>query len=559
MRVIHSYSVVLAAIVLAACSIPDPHYTEPPDGPPRIDAAPPARYTLTVAFGGSGAGTIASDPPLDCDGNACTGVFDEGATVTLGATATTGSFLGWSGACTGTSGCVVEMSEDRSVGALFGTPGEAIWARQLGSAGDDIGRGIAIDADGSVIAAGEFTGQITVGSTVLTSAGGSDIYVVKLAAGTGEVTWAKRFGGTASDAALAVTVDDAGSVLVAGRFAGTVNFGGGGLVASGSGPNAFALKLEADGTFAWARNIGGSGYDIAASIAARGTSVVVVGVFNQSMTVDSTSLTCAGAFDIFAVSMASGTGATTWAKRFGGNDDDEVTDVALDTDGNTILTGYYAGNVNFGGSTLSSYGDYDVFLLKLDGAGAHLMSQHFGGSAADYGYSLAADSSNNIYLAGSFKGTAAFNCASSLVASVGTYSDAFLARFTQAGACTWSKGFGGTGNYDRNAYAVTTNDADGVAVTGAFCGTISLGGSPLTSAGTCNFQDVFAATFQGDGTHVHSVRAGGTAYEFVRSLAQGPDDRVYVTGGFQGLAEFGGTAFTSAGAYDAFVVALEAL
>ncbi len=78
------------------------------------------RRALTAATDGSGAGTVTSDVGgIDC-GSACTASVEHGTTVTLTATpASSSSFTGWTGACTGTGPCVVTMSQARSGAATF--------------------------------------------------------------------------------------------------------------------------------------------------------------------------------------------------------------------------------------------------------------------------------------------------------------------------------------------------------------------------------------------------------------------------------------------------------
>jgi len=82
------------------------------DGPPTND--------LTVTLAGLGAGGVTSSPAgIDC-GTTCTATFDATTVVTLTATPAAGSrFAGWSGACTGTAGCAVTMSDAAAVTATF--------------------------------------------------------------------------------------------------------------------------------------------------------------------------------------------------------------------------------------------------------------------------------------------------------------------------------------------------------------------------------------------------------------------------------------------------------
>jgi hypothetical protein len=79
-----------------------------------------ATQGLTVAASGNGAGTVSSSPAGISCGSTCSHVYATGTSVTLTATAASGSvFSGWSGACSGTGNCIVTMSQARSVNATF--------------------------------------------------------------------------------------------------------------------------------------------------------------------------------------------------------------------------------------------------------------------------------------------------------------------------------------------------------------------------------------------------------------------------------------------------------
>jgi uncharacterized delta-60 repeat protein len=90
------------------------------------DRAATARFetnkTLTLSKTGSGAGTVASSPAGISCGSTCARAFRHGTAVTLTATAAAGSsFLGWSGACSGTGSCTLTMSAGRAATARFET------------------------------------------------------------------------------------------------------------------------------------------------------------------------------------------------------------------------------------------------------------------------------------------------------------------------------------------------------------------------------------------------------------------------------------------------------
>jgi poly(3-hydroxybutyrate) depolymerase len=79
----------------------------------------PASYGLAVTKAGNGNGTVTSDDGIDC-GFLCSGTYLHGTALTLTATPTSGSsFAGWSGACSGTDDCVIDMTARQAVTATF--------------------------------------------------------------------------------------------------------------------------------------------------------------------------------------------------------------------------------------------------------------------------------------------------------------------------------------------------------------------------------------------------------------------------------------------------------
>lgn len=86
----------------------------------------PTTYALTVSKGGTGSGTVTSNPSgVNC-GSDCSENYTNDTSVTLSATPAGGStFSGWSGACSGSGSCVVTMSTVKNVTATFNTTGPA--------------------------------------------------------------------------------------------------------------------------------------------------------------------------------------------------------------------------------------------------------------------------------------------------------------------------------------------------------------------------------------------------------------------------------------------------
>jgi hypothetical protein len=82
----------------------------------------PTGYPLTVSKAGNGVGTVMSSPAGISCGSSCSASYLSGTTVTLTASPSAGSsFVGWSGACSGTATCTVSMTAARGVIATFNT------------------------------------------------------------------------------------------------------------------------------------------------------------------------------------------------------------------------------------------------------------------------------------------------------------------------------------------------------------------------------------------------------------------------------------------------------
>ncbi|MCP4851228.1 MAG: hypothetical protein GY900_05790, partial [Actinomycetia bacterium] len=87
--------------------------------------------------------------------------------------------------------------------------------------------------------------------------------------------------------------------------------------------------------------------------------------------------------------------------------------VAVDSSGNVYTAGDFFDTVDFdpgaGTANLTSNGQQDMFVSKLDSSGNYVWAKNFGGTGYDYGYSVAVDSSGNVYTTGSFRGTVDFD------------------------------------------------------------------------------------------------------------------------------------------------------
>lgn len=325
--------------------------------------------------------------------------------------------------------------EDAYIVKLSGVDGSVIWVRTFGGSGDDGVYGMDLDASDNIIATGYFEDEVGFGlGGTMTSFGEEDMFYMKISGETGLTTWAKKKGDTSNDYGMSVAVDAAGDALVVGVFQGTINFGTGPIPSAGN-YDAVVLKISgADGTTLWATAFGSSGNEQvdAVGVDASGN-VFVGGQFSNTVNVGGVGIGPAAGADIFVAKFTAASGDTMWAKSYGKNFDDKATSLAVDGAGDAFVTGYFQGSdVDFGGTTITSAGGDDIFLLKLAGAdGATASILGFGGAGTDSATDVAVDNGGNVLLVGGFTSTSFLigDTVALGAGSGGAEQDAFIAKF----------------------------------------------------------------------------------------------------------------------------------
>jgi len=209
--------------------------------------------------------------------------------------------------------------------------GNIQWARTYGGIGDDRAYSVQQTSDG---------GYIVAGVTNSFGAGSWDIFLIKTDA-SGNIQWAKTYGGTGDDRAYSVQQTSDGGYIVAGV---TNSFGAGSW-------DIFLIKTDASGNIQWAKTYdGGIDDDVSSIQQTSDGGYIVAGVTNSFG---------AGYIDIFLIKTAAN-GNIQWAKTYGGTYDDYAHSVQQTSDGGYIV----AGVTNSFGA-----GYIDIFLIKTDANG----------------------------------------------------------------------------------------------------------------------------------------------------------------------------------------------
>ncbi len=280
----------------------------------------------------------------------------------------------------------------------------------------------AFDADGNVIVGGGFENPLNLGGDVLSSAGAEDVFVGKFDP-KGSHVWSRSYGSAESQFLRRIVTDGEGNCYLGGGAQGTVDFGDGPLN-SGAQIDAFLVRLDAQGNTEWSRRFGTTGIHDINDLAINPAGQLIV------------SLESIGALDLGGKSFDAGElrsfvarfttdGEHAWSRMVG---DGEVAlrGVSVDGVGSMLLVGEFWGESDFGGGTLTSAGDRDAFLVKLNESGEHVWSKRFGDDEAQQGYDVASSIAGSVAASGSFLGS--IDLGGGLATSAGEY-DGFVAVF----------------------------------------------------------------------------------------------------------------------------------
>jgi hypothetical protein len=205
----------------------------------------------------------------------------------------------------------------------------------------------------------------------------------------------------------------------------------------------------------------------------------------RSLTADfgGISLTNKGGADVVLMKL-NNSGVTQWVKHAGGPNDDQVFGLAVGSDGSAFIAGDFAGVAAFGTFSLTNASAFlpDIFVAKTDANGNFVWAQRFGGDSADGARDLAVGSGDVIVMSGYFAGTVNFG--SNTLTSVGGTLDAFAAQLTSAGQLVLVQQAGGSSSEGDLGLGVAIDSNGSIAMTGAFSGTGLVGSRQLSSAGS---------------------------------------------------------------------------
>ncbi|MBK8253905.1 MAG: hypothetical protein IPK82_14735 [Polyangiaceae bacterium] len=366
----------------------------------------------------------------------------------------------------------------------------ALWAAAYGDSDFQSPSDVVIDADGNIIVVGVFKGTMTFGAVELSAAGGYDLFIAKLQP-DGGVAWAKQFGNSADQLPASAAVDGDGNIFLAGPLTGAVNFDGMSLSSSG-GTDAFVAKLNPQGTTAWAKRLGDAANQTANDLDVDSDgNVLVIGEFAGTIMLQTT--------------VTASNGTDLWVAKFNGSDGSIISQFVLDDKtaqpfaralqiaagpaGTWLMAGRHGANTSIGTSTFPTGG---VFLAKFDGNNTSTWQKSFPLNAST---AVLVDDASNVWVGGDFYNTIQIGTNS---LNSGGGADLAIIRVEGAtGNVGWAKSFGGSGDeYEPRLALSSSGGAYFVVQTNGSM--IDFGGETLVGKGLTDFCVV---ALNSDGSH----------------------------------------------------------
>ena len=274
------------------------------------------------------------------------------------------------------------------------------------------------------------------------------------------ITW----GSSSSDKGNDISLDNSGNIYITGE---TSSFGEG-------DEDAFIVKYDSSGAQQWNTTWGGTSQDIGEGIAVDTSGNVYI--------TGGTSSFDEGSGDVFIAKYDS-SGAQQWNTTWGDVSADQGFGIALDSSGNICITGR---------------SNSDPFIAKFDNSGAQQWNSTWGGNV---GSDIVVDTSENIYITGSFGGYGA---------------DAFITKYNSSGAQQWNTTWGDENEYYGNGIALDNS------------GNIYISGYIYNTSSTIT--DIFIAKFNSSGTQQWNTTWGGDDEDYGNDITLDNSGNIYITG-----------------------------
>ncbi len=346
-----------------------------------------------------------------------------------------------------------------------------------------------------------------------------------------------------------VTIDQAGNIIVVGKFAGTVDFDPSASVfnLTSSTYDVFAAKYDSNGNFLWAtctEATTSNSIDVLDVTSDIWNNIYLVGYYQS--TVDfypgagSHIATSSGLQDAYVLKLKPN-GDYDWSFQFGASGSDRCHAITTDADGNLYITGQFSGTTDFDPSmnvaNETTLSNTDMFLASIDTGKVYNWSQSMGGATGGtFGKDIDILGNGNILLGGEFSGTTEFNPGGTSFSetSSGHY-DAFFGEYNPTnGVLVQFKTFGSADFQGVNSLKVSSNGD--FLLGGIFQGTVDFDPTPSSDTYTANGggTDAYISKYDANWNYLWTAVIDGAGYDDVKGVDLGANGEAYLTGVFEG-------------------------
>jgi len=306
-----------------------------------------------------------------------------------------------------------QFAHDVFVTKLSPAGSSLVYSTYLSGNSLDCGYGIAVDSSGNAYVTGETTStDFPTQNPYQTAQADRDVFVTKLSPTGNSLVYSTYLGGGGWDHGQSIAVDSFGYAYVTGPTASTDFPTQNPYQNHQGGWDVFVTKLSLTGSsLIYSTYFGGIGADYGQSIAvddSSGNAYVTGYTYSSDFPTQNPYQTDQdGALgDVFVTKLSPAGNSLVYSTYLGGSGGDRGRGIAVDSSGNAYVTGdtestdfptQYPYQTRQGGVD-------DVFVTKLSSSGSSLVySTYLGGSTymdAEFGYGIAVDSSENVYVTG---------------------------------------------------------------------------------------------------------------------------------------------------------------
>ena len=201
----------------------------------------------------------------------------------------------------------------------------------------------------------------------------------------GNIDWIHQFNEVTTSQINAIGVDMNGMIYVVGSYSDSLNIQGQSLVVPNpqlANGEVFIAKLKANGDLIWLRHLGGgAGNDVGYSLKCTSNGLFVSGFFQGTLDIGTSSFSSPLGTDGFVASVDTG-GVAVWAVHLNGATAVRNEEVIPFKNG-CVVAGWFNSTLSVAQHSVTSNGDTDFFLLRLDESGNPIWLKNIGGNGAD--------------------------------------------------------------------------------------------------------------------------------------------------------------------------------